>query len=508
MGIIMNFGVKKMKKFIKGFILFICLFITLPSQAIENKINGISIYRLNGYSWVYPNNNIIEASTAIISGITNDLDLSKINNERILFKSNDYVKNLINNREYYVFSTSYFGDIYVYNFPCNGTLFYNFFAQYINEQTPYKISTNEIPIEILQKNRSANTIYNKYFDINYDLITIQNKNFTKDEKKQLKKLNKDEYKKVTKIQNYLKKKRYANAIEIDKDFLPIYISMYQTSLRDKKFGNSIHAMLKLKEINNTQKIFNEKMINYKLGMLYLIFAQLNEAYDYLKEFAELAPTTKDQYLSYALGLIHYHANNYSTAIFYGNQVKSDSALYADALSTIISSYEKLNNKTKAKEYTGKLLSVKPSSSLYLKYAELFTNINDKLNIYYKARNYNTDSEYSQKANEKIIEIEQEKINNSVKNYSQFIEVPDWRKYDSYLGYKYQDEFYKKSNDCIKRYKGNNLEKCFTSVINFYDDLLHLNQNETNLRQQEYFQDEYLYRLRRIEDEIDNLNISL
>ena len=116
-----------MKKFIKGFILFICLFITLPSQAIENKINGISIYRLNGYSWVYPNNNIIEASTAIISGITNDLDLSKINNERILFKSNDYVKNLINNREYYVFSTSYFGDIYVYNFPCNGTLFYNFF---------------------------------------------------------------------------------------------------------------------------------------------------------------------------------------------------------------------------------------------------------------------------------------------------------------------------------------------------------------------------------------------
>ena len=139
---------------------------------------------------------------------------------------------------------------------------------------------------------------------------------------------------------------------------------------------------------------------------------------------------------------------------------------------------------------------------------MFTNINDKLNIYYKARNYNTDSEYSQKANEKIIEIEQEKINNSVKNYSQFIEVPDWRKYDSYLGYKYQDEFYKKSNDCIKRYKGNNLEKCFTSVINFYDDLLHLNQNETNLRQQEYFQDEYLYRLRRIEDEIDNLNISL
>ena len=91
----MNFGVKKMKNFIKGIILFICLFITLPSPAIDNNINGISIYRLNGVSWVVPDEDYIN-STAIISGITDAMDLSKINNERILFKSDEYIKNLIN----------------------------------------------------------------------------------------------------------------------------------------------------------------------------------------------------------------------------------------------------------------------------------------------------------------------------------------------------------------------------------------------------------------------------
>lgn len=503
----MNFGVKKMKNFIKGIILFICLFITLPSPAIDNNINGISIYRLNGVSWVVPDEDYIN-STAIISGITDAMDLSKINNERILFKSDEYIKNLINNRDYYVFSTSYYGDIYVYEFPCNGTLFYSLFAQYLNEQMPYQILTNEIPPEILQKNRNANTMYNKYFDINYDLFTIYNKNLTKDEEKQLKKLNKDEYKKITKIQKYLKKKRYANAIEIDKDFLPTYIFMYQTSLQDKNFGNSIYAMLKLKEINSTKQIFIEKIINYKLGMFYLIFAQLNEAYDYLKEFAELAPSTKDQYLSYALQLIHYYSNNYSTAIFYGNQVKPNSALYTDALSTILSSYQKLNNKTKEKEYTEKLLSITPSVSLYMDYAKFFTNKNDKLNIYYKARNINKSSLDAMKANEKIIEIEQEKINNSVKNTSQFIEVPNWNKYKNSFDYKTQDEFFQKSNDCIKHYKGTNLEKCFASIITYYDDILHLNQYDDNLRQQNEFQDEYLYRLRQLEYEIRNLDINL
>ena len=142
------------------------------------------------------------------------------------------------------------------------------------------------------------------------------------------------------------------------------------------------------------------------------------------------------------------------------------------------------------------------------YAKFFTNKNDKLNIYYKARNINKSSLDAMKANEKIIAIEQEKINNSVKHTSQIIEVPNWNKYKNSFDYKTQDEFFQKSNDCIKHYKGTNLEKCFASIITYYDDILHLNQYDDNLRQQNEFQDEYLYRLRQLEYEIRNLDINL
>lgn len=472
-----------------------------PVPEINNLINGIRIYRGLGVSWVTTTSEV-DDSTAIISGISEGLDLSKINNERILFKSDNYVRKLINNKEVYSFSTSYYGDIYVYEFPGFGTSFYSRFNKYIPlENLPSELKENEISKDVLLVNRNKNILYDKYFFIDYDNFYIENKTFSDEEKNQIKKINKIEYEKITEIQKYLREKRYTSAIAIDKDFLPTYLFMYRDSLKNKYYGNMLYSLLKIKEINDNQKIFNEKVINYQIGLIYFIFYQVDKSYDYLKDYTTIAPKTENQYLSYILSLIHYYKENYSTAIFYGDQIKPDSELYPDALSMIITYYKELNNKQKEKEYIAKLLSVKPTIALYIAYADFFSNKNDKLNIYYKARNLDKSSQAAQEVNKKIIEIEQEKINNSVKNISKFIEVPNWNKYNSSLGYSSQDEFFQKSNDCIKRFKGNDLEKCFASIIKYYDDILQINRNEN-------FNSNYLYRLRQIESELDEANYTI
>ena len=472
-----------------------------PEPEINNLINGIGISRGLGSSWVTTISDV-NHSTATISGIFKNMDLSKINNERILFKPDDYVRTLINNKEVYSFSTSYYGDIYVYEFIGVGTDLYSKFKKYIStEKIPEEFIKSDTSTDIISANRNKNILYSKYFLIDYDNFYIENKTFSNEEKKQMKKTNEIEYEKITEIQKYLRKKRYTSAIAMDKDFLPTYLFMYRDSLKNEYYGNALYSLFKIKEINNTQRIFNEKAINYQIGLIYFIFYQLDKSYEYLKDYTTIAPKTENQYLSYILSLIHYYKENYSTAIFYGDQIKPDSELYPDALSMIITYYKELNNKQKEKEYIAKLLSVKPTIALYIAYADFFSNKNDKLNIYYKARNLDKSSQAAQEVNKKIIEIEQEKINNSVKNISKFIEVPNWNKYNSSLGYSSQDEFFQKSNDCIKRFKGNDLEKCFASIIKYYDDILQINRNEN-------FNSNYLYRLGQIESELGEANYTI
>ena len=450
----------------------------------------------------------MDYSTAEISGIFPRYTLSngygdcclitRINNESFRSKSYADIANLINNKEIYSFSTVSYGDIYVYEFPSRGKEFYtNFYKNISIDEVPSQIMKNDISDEILQINRK-NELYDKYFDIDYDNFKISNKSFSSEEKKQLKKANKSEYEKISKMQKYLKNWQYEDAIALDKDFLPIYLFIYQNSLKSYKYGNTLFALKKLKEINGTQNIFNEKVIDYQIGLLYLIFSQYDQAYSYLKEFAGIAATTKNQYLSHALGMLHFKLGNYSTSIFYEDQVKSDSSWYTAALKNIITNYQKLNNKSKEKEYIAKLISVEPTVDLYLRYIEFFTNKNDKLQLYYKARGVAKNANEASNVNWEIIDIEQEKINNSVKNYSRFIEVPNWRKYNSHFSYSTQDEFFAKSNDCIKRYNGTNLEKCFTSIIKYYDDKLMINQNEQ-------FKNQYIEKLREIESELNEAN---
>ncbi len=492
---------------IKLIILAICTLFSLPSFSAINENIGIYIYSY------YPPyiKNYGESKTAVISGILDQgYRVKEINNFPLKGNCNEVtVNNLINGKDLYVFTLSYYGDIYVYDFFSDRTSIALLFGNYLNELPKQIFSANSVDAKMIE-NRKAQITYDNYYDIDYDNLAITDKKLTWGTKREYKKANENEYKKITEIKKHSKAKRYTDAIELDNDFIPIYLHMYQQSLEDHRYGTTLYALNRLKEINKTENLFNEKIINYKLGLLYLMFCQYDKALEYLREFAEYAPATDNQYLSLALSCSHFHSGNFSTSIFYAEHVKPDSKYYLEALDIIIKCYQKLNNNSKTKEYIIKMINVNPKEEFYIKYAETCTDKKEKLDWYYKARKLY----YSNTANSSIIKIEQEKIDNSIKNSKSFIEVPNWNKYYRMLrsmsynnGYIYelQDEFFQKSNNCISRYKGTDLSKCFASLIKEYDDIIMVNQNEYNLNKQKQMQSDYIDELRRIRQNMDSLS---
>ena len=128
--------------------------------------------------------------------------------------------------------------------------------------------------------------------------------------------------------------------------------------------------------------------------------------------------------------------------------------------------------TESKE---KLIKIKPNS---LNYLRLIMNSNNKSEIltyaYKVAENYAKENDFKNAlefCSVDIIRLEEEKIQNAVKNIKGFIEIPSWKtifendyaymRYDT--AYNRLINFYKSTDTCIKKYYGNDLKACFANV---------------------------------------------
>ena len=112
-------------------------------------------------------------------------------------------------------------------------------------------------------------------------------------------------------------------------------------------------------------------------------------------------------------------------------------------------------------------------------------------------------------NNSIIAIEQSKINNAT-NSKIFIEKPDWLEIisavSSYGSNTYwierQNDFFKSTNNCMRKYQGKELSACFASIITKQNTL---NQQ---LLQQEQMKQENIYRQRILEQNDMMINLQL
>ena len=164
----------------------------------------------------------------------------------------------------------------------------------------------------------------------------------------------------------------------------------------------------------------------------------------------------------------------------------------------------LKNNQKAYGYSKQLINLKPDvAQNYLRAAQSCSDKKLKLQYLYKAKKLllENPSLVLYTVDKKIAEIEQEKIDTAYKKITDFLIKPDWTKIyinnspdiTFYINNwsKRQDEFFKTANNCIAKYSGNNLVKCFEALNNSEDkktddlkDLLKKIEDEKKQKEQE------------------------
>ncbi len=171
--------------------------------------------------------------------------------------------------------------------------------------------------------------------------------------------------------------------------------------------------------------------------------------------------------------------NYKKSIQYGTKITPSSHDYYRATEILYTASNNSGDINSASKYAQTLINLRPNvAKNYLRAAASCINDNDcKLNYLYKAKKIFLKSPEPElyKTDKLIAEIEQRKIDNSYKQITDFLVKPEWQKLyienspniNFYIENwsKPQDNFFKTANECISKYKGNNLVKCFEALNN-------------------------------------------
>ena len=316
--------------------------------------------------------------------------------------------------------------------------------------------------------------YQQYYDLDLTNLTARFKPLTQSQEKNLTGIAKDNYKKIKKIEGYIADNNFDKAVKIDADYLPLYVYFYNYYINKNDYHSAISKLISVKRINSTDKVFNDDIISYKLGMLYYIERNYTTALTYLSNFIN-SHNPSEENLWLALGDIYYNLNNFDKSIEFLTKIQPSSLNYVNAQDILFNDYYALQKYKEASKCADILVKKEPNTqNLIRQAATMEANDNIKLNLLERARGLAlTSSDYPNliRADVGIARIEQKKIDNAVSKLSGFVVKPDWQKISSEVE-QYSDplemsnrqaNFFKSTNNCINRYNGQDLIKCFEYI---------------------------------------------
>ncbi len=364
--------------------------------------------------------------------------------------------------------------------------------------------------------------YVRFYDINPTEITARYNKLSENAERQLSGQSKDTYKKVKKIQKYIAEGNFDKALKVDNDFLPTHIQYYNYHLRKNDYHSAMNEIISIKRVNSMDKILNDDIISYKLGMLYYIDKNYQGALTYLSHYTDSHNPSEDN-LWYVLSDIYFHLGSYDDSIKYAVKIPKTSVNYSQAQEILFNDYYSINNVQEAYRCAKELVSRNPNAHNYIRLAAT-SNDNDKtkLEILNKARNMALQSEdYDNllRADIGIARLEQKKIDGAVSNLSGFIEKPDWNKIYNEVSHlteplelsQRQANFFKSTNYCIDRYAGQDLIKCFEYVnkeeakisneklTQYQQEMLEQQQELDAIRMQQQFLEQTYYQRMYLDD---------
>lgn len=331
---------------------------------------------------------------------------------------------------------------------------------------------------------------------------------------------KKDYKKFVKIENCIKKNKYKKAFNIDSDYLPTKVA-YMHYLADKKECKNLYKMLALiVEQNKTSKLFNQKKMELTTGYVAWLADEYQMALQFLTPYIKTTQEFEKFNLNYIFMDSHYKLNNYSSTIFYAKKIENMQQYKLIANKHLMWSFDKLGNKQEAYKYAKKIVQMEPNRVNYIGVVFTTSNSTEKLQYLYKiVDTYITEQNYSEAAKicyNDISPLEETKIKNAAKTITGFVKLPNWREIMeqdvNYMSFKSfierQNNFYKSTNDCITKYKGNDLKACFNNINEQQEKISHRLVEEKRAQEQAIAEQQRILQLQQMNYNLQRQNYIL
>ena len=330
--------------------------------------------------------------------------------------------------------------------------------------------------------------YLKYYNLHPGKIDADFIVLSKDEEKKflktLSKTEKENYEYVKKVQKLIQKRDWNKVFQKYPNYFPAYLQYFDMCYSQGHYAEAIRILNKIKDMDRSAQVFDSQLINYTFGFLYFSTNQFTSALNYFKMYED----TNDDFIIYSIANCYYALGKYKTAISYSMKLKE--LQYQDK-ELLYSSYFELKDYVQANKYALQLLDENYSFDNLMKVQATSAYDNTKLNYAYKAREIAQSDEQIIYANQAIAPLEQKKLDNATSKMSQFVKIPKWADYQKQIPQNVsvkeisekQDEFFKTSNQYLKKYQGQQLTNAFSSLSQEYNNYVQDKKNEYYQQQQ-------------------------
>lgn len=370
--------------------------------------------------------------------------------------------------------------------------------------------TNSIPMPILQTSKAD---YQPPYYFNF--YKIDEKNFKMSfiplSKQQLKLLSIEEkkiYKKTKKIEKKLQRNIFDDK-NIDIGYLPLYTNMYNffEKRNDKK---SQIACLEYIKLYDKWNFFSKNWIDYNLGCLYYDIKDFKTCIRFIKPEVDKSKTLFS-YNNCILSDSYLQIKDYKNAIKYASTVPEKDYWYNFSLETLYCAYYNTKNMAMAHKIALKTVQRKyPSEYLAnMRAAITASDNNTKMKYYNNAKKATTDDKEIWTINSEIAKIDANKIENAARYINGFFVKPNWaeisKKDTSLMSISIEnqrfEEWHSDVNNCISKYKGNDLKACFNNINNKQDKI------STKLLAEQQAREQKLLELQRIQ-QLQQMNYNM
>lgn len=338
--------------------------------------------------------------------------------------------------------------------------------------------------------------YYNYYNIDPYSVKMEFVPLSKNEIKLLSKEQKSEYKKIVRIENLLNKGKYNEAYNLNRNYLPTIVAFYNNNKSKLQSTNDNNVYLQLEKylINNintilsldTYELFDRENLLTELAFSYYVTDDNKSAIKILEPIVvdiDNASQKKQMYrelklldLYYVvLANCFYELEQYDNSYKWAIKVANDSKEYKQALEILYLINYAQNKIVEANKYAYQLYSYSYPSKFTasLRIADTTSNIDIKMKFYNIAKSLTTNETDIYYINKYINKIDEIKLDNSLKSVAGFYSPPKWEKIskqdEKLMSIKYENNrfnnFHNELNQCMSKYKGNNLKACLDNLKN-------------------------------------------